>query len=116
MVEYSDENNDDGIADRKDNFKIKICVKISGRVQGVWYRGWTVDEAKARDVEGWIANRPDGSVEALFAGKKYSVQDMLSVCRKGPALANVTSISEINYNENTMPAFRLGVFYNAGSY
>ena len=46
----------------------RVRVVISGRVQGVWYRGWTVDEARARGLDGWVRNRRDGSVEAVFQG------------------------------------------------
>jgi len=65
---------------------------ISGRVQGVWYRGWAVDEARIRRLTGWVRNRNDGSVEALFAGPPDKVDDMLKACRLGPPSAEVTDI------------------------
>ena len=43
-------------------------VRIRGKVQGVWYRAWTVEEARRRGLKGWVRNRRDGSVEAFFAG------------------------------------------------
>jgi len=71
-----------------------ICrlARISGRVQMVWYRAWTLQEAEKRGLSGWVRNRRDGSVEALFCGHPSSVEDMLAACRGGPPRARVTSI------------------------
>lgn len=68
-------------------------VLIEGRVQGVWYRGWTVDQARARGLSGWVRNRRDGSVEALFAGPNEVVDEMISLCWTGPRAAQVTAVS-----------------------
>jgi acylphosphatase len=68
-------------------------VRIRGRVQGVWYRGWTVDEAERRGLSGWVRNRRDGSVEALFAGDDAAVAGMIEACRRGPGLAEVESVA-----------------------
>ncbi len=72
-----------------------ICVRarIEGRVQGVFYRAWTVQEAQARGLTGWVRNRSDGSVEALFCGSPELVDDMLAMCRHGPPKARVTQIA-----------------------
>lgn len=69
-----------------------VRVRIEGRVQGVWYRGWTVDEARRRNLDGWVRNRSDGSVEALFSGPKEAVDAMLDACRQGPPAANVSAV------------------------
>lgn len=69
-----------------------VRVRISGRVQGVGYRDWTVDQAMARDLRGWVRNRIDGSVEALFVGPADQVDDMIAACRRGPRLASVTRL------------------------
>ncbi len=53
-------------------------VMIRGRVQGVGYRAWVEERALAQDLEGWVRNRRDGSVEALFAGPPEVVTDMVS--------------------------------------
>lgn len=70
-----------------------VIVRIEGRVQGVWYRGWTVDEATRRNLQGWVRNRADGSVEAQFAGPKDAVDAMLEACWKGPTAARVNKVT-----------------------
>lgn len=67
---------------------------IEGRVQGVGYRQWTVREASARGLDGWVRNLPDGTVEALIAGPMDAVAAMVEACRKGPMLAAVTEIRQ----------------------
>jgi acylphosphatase len=69
-----------------------VRVRIEGRVQGVWYRGWTVAEASGRGLAGWVRNRRDGSVEAVFSGPRGAVDDMLEACWKGPPSARVTAV------------------------
>ncbi|MCG5243006.1 acylphosphatase [Azospirillum doebereinerae] len=66
---------------------------ISGKVQGVWYRGWTVETAGALGLSGWVRNRSDGSVEALFAGPPDAVDRMLEACRRGPSAAVVRAVT-----------------------
>jgi acylphosphatase len=70
-----------------------IRLVIEGRVQGVGYRAWTAREASARGLDGWVRNRRDGSVEALFAGDADTVRLMVLACHKGPALAHVTRLT-----------------------
>ncbi|KAI3447565.1 hypothetical protein Pfo_004230 [Paulownia fortunei] len=67
-------------------------VVIKGRVQGVFYRNWTVDNAKELGLKGWVRNRRDGSVEALFSGSPEKVQEMEQRCRRGPPDAMVTGL------------------------
>jgi acylphosphatase len=74
--------------------RIAIRVVISGRVQGVWYRGWTVEQARSRDLAGWVRNRADGTVEALFCGPQETVRAMIEACRQGPPAARVDAIKE----------------------
>ena len=70
-----------------------VLVRIEGRVQGVWYRGWTVQEAIRRRLAGWVRNRGDGSVEAVFAGPKPAVDQMIEACWRGPPSAKVTNVA-----------------------
>jgi acylphosphatase len=71
-----------------------LRVAISGRVQGVGYRAWVEYEAMLRDLEGWVRNRRDGSVEAVFAGPDDVVTDMVMSCQRGPASARVDRIAQ----------------------
>jgi len=65
-------------------------VVIKGRVQGVFYRNWTIENATQVGLKGWVRNRKDGSVEALFSGSVDAVQEMEQRCRRGPPDALVT--------------------------
>jgi acylphosphatase len=72
-----------------------ICrVSIRGRVQGVGYRAWVEHRAVAHGLEGWVRNRTDGSVEALFSGPQDVVADMVASCRRGPSSARVAAVVE----------------------
>ena len=63
-----------------------------GRVQGVGYRAWTVDEARRRGLSGWVRNLANGDVEAVFSGAIASVDNMVVACRSGPSLAHVGNV------------------------
>jgi acylphosphatase len=65
---------------------------VHGRVQGVGFRDWVQREATARGLDGWVRNRADGTVEAVFAGPGPDVESMVDACRRGPSQARVTSI------------------------
>ena len=69
-------------------------VVIRGRVQGVGYRAWTEYTAVSRGLEGWVRNRRDGSVEAVFAGPAQAVEAMVAACRRGPPGAWVEGLDE----------------------
>jgi len=65
---------------------------ITGRVQRVFYRDWTIATAQVLGLQGWVRNRRDGSVEALLAGEEEQVARMIEACREGPPAAEVTNI------------------------
>ncbi|XIA62345.1 acylphosphatase [Bradyrhizobium sp. TZ2] len=69
-------------------------VTIRGLVQGVGYRAWVDHEARARNLEGWVRNRRDGSVEAVFAGPAETVAAMIGACRRGPSSARVEAVQD----------------------
>lgn len=67
-------------------------LRIRGRVQGVGYRYWTVGQARALGLRGWVRNRKDGSVEALAAGTDDALELFIAACHRGPRAARVTSV------------------------
>jgi len=72
--------------------KTRVHVVISGRVQGVFFRAHTVEKADELGLTGWVKNTPDGTVEAVFEGEEGAVDEMLTWCHRGPALARVTKV------------------------
>ena len=83
-----------------------VRVRIEGKVQGVWFRAWTAEEATTRGLRGWVRNRRDGSVEAQFAGPADRVDDMIAACRRGPPLARVDGIIAAPVDDDGEPGFR----------
>ncbi|MGH7090481.1 MAG: acylphosphatase [Stellaceae bacterium] len=73
--------------------EIATRIVVSGRVQGVGYRLWTVREAERKRVRGWVRNRRDGTVEALLIGNEEAVEALIATCREGPRLAEVREIA-----------------------
>ena len=69
-------------------------VTVRGRVQGVGYRYFVEHEARARGLEGWVRNRRDGSVEALFSGSVEAVAAMIVACQRGPPSARVEALRD----------------------
>ena len=70
-----------------------VRVRISGKVQGVWFRAWTREQAQALGLDGWVRNLSDGSVEALFAGPAEAVERALAACHRGPSAARVAAVT-----------------------
>lgn len=81
-------------------------VRIDGRVQGVWFRQWTISQATARDLTGWVRNRRDGSVEAVFQGEAPIVEEMVALCWQGPPAAKVTAIDETTVTAQAFDGFK----------
>lgn len=69
-------------------------LSIHGRVQGVWYRGWTVRTARRLGLTGWVRNRSDGSVEAVIEGDVEAVREFIRLAKSGPPSARVERIDE----------------------
>jgi len=80
--------------------KTRAHVIISGRVQGVFFRSETQDEAVRQNVTGWVRNLPDGRVEAVFEGEKDRVETLIEFCRRGPSGARVTRV-EVKWENYT---------------
>ena len=83
-----------------------VRVRIEGKVQHVWYRAWTTEEATRRELRGWVRNRTDGTVEALFIGAPDAVAAMIAACRNGPPDARVTNIVEYPAQDDGSKNFR----------
>ena len=74
---------------------VRAHVHVSGRVQGVFFRAQTENNAIQYDVKGWVRNLPDGRVEAIFEGEKPDVDAMVEFCKRGPSGAYVKQIDVI---------------------
>ena len=74
--------------------RVARSVRVSGRVQGVFFRAWAKEQADALGVSGWVRNRSDGSVEGLVAGEEEAVAAMIDRLRSGPPAAKVERLTE----------------------
>jgi acylphosphatase len=67
-------------------------LRIEGRVQGVFFRDWTVETARRLGLSGWVRNRRDGSVEVLAIGDEAAVERLIAACHEGPPHARVDRV------------------------
>jgi len=74
---------------------VRRRVVVRGRVQGVWFRDSCRRQAQAVGVAGWVRNRPDRTVEAVFEGRPEAVAAMVEWCRHGPPRARVERVEEV---------------------
>lgn len=76
------------------NFTVfsRAHLRISGRVQGVFYRAFTEEVARSLGLHGWVRNMPGGDVEAVFEGEKEKIEKAVGMCRTGPLAAKVADI------------------------
>jgi acylphosphatase len=89
-----------------DRHAVRLCV--TGRVQGVNFRGWTRAEAAGLGLDGWVRNEADGSVSALLAGQRSKVEEMIARLHEGPPAARVTSVVvEAADPEGVAPGFSI---------
>ncbi len=72
--------------------KRRVQVRITGRVQGVFFRAYTRDAAEQIGVAGWVRNLPDGSVEAIFEGDAIKIDAMIEWCHEGSPLGRVERV------------------------
>lgn len=77
-----------------------VHATITGRVQGVFYRSWTEETAKELGLSGWVRNRSDGTVEAVFHGAEDAVDAMLRRCQDGPRAAQVQAVRAEPWDED----------------
>jgi acylphosphatase len=78
-------------------------IRVTGRVQGVWYRGWTVDQARELGLSGWVRNRRDGSVEILAEGPDEALAELVRRCHEGPSAARVEGV-EVEESDEAAPS------------
>jgi acylphosphatase len=87
-----------------------VHVLIQGRVQGVGYRAWTHHQAELHGLKGWVRNRRDGAVEAVFSGPEDLVEVVLKACRQGPRGAVVERVEQLDSDESSVnPSSRFEV-------
>ena len=91
---------------------VNCLVVIRGRVQGIGYRVWTEYTALERGVQGWVRNRRDGAVEALFAGPAEAVAAMIQACRQGPPGARVDAIDQRAADPSELALRRRGELFS----
>jgi acylphosphatase len=87
--------------------RIRLRARVHGRVQGVWFRGSTEALARRRGVDGWVRNRPDGSVEAIFEGDPAAVHELLEYVRVGPRGARVERVDVTEEPSQSERGFRV---------
>jgi acylphosphatase len=87
-------------------------VSVRGRVQGVGYRAFVEVEALRRSLQGWVRNRNDGTVEAVFMGEEVSVVAMIAACRQGPFAARVDAIYERDGDDLDLQSRRPGELFS----
>jgi len=87
-------------------------VIVHGRVQGVGFRAFVEGEALARGLAGWVRNRRDGSVEAVFMGEAATVAEMVEACRRGPFGARVDVLHQREGSDDDLKARRPGEVFS----
>jgi acylphosphatase len=83
-------------------------VVVRGRVQGVFFRDTTRRMAAERGVAGWVRNRPDGAVEAVFEGEPEAVESMVRFAHEGPRGADVESVEVVEEEPEGLSGFSAG--------
>lgn len=72
---------------------VAFHVRVTGLVQGVFFRAWTAEQARRLGVSGWVRNAPDGSVEAHLEGEKWPVQQLIDLLHQGSPPARVEQVT-----------------------
>lgn len=92
--------------------EIMCRVVVRGRVQRVGFRAWTEHAALQRGLQGWVRNRRDGSVEAVFVGPPAVVEGMIEACRRGPPGAHVEALDQEEASLSDIARRRLGELFS----
>jgi acylphosphatase len=91
---------------------VTVHIIIRGRVQGVGFRAWTEVTALERGLGGWVRNRRDGALEALFAGPEEIVLTMVEACRQGPPGARVDAVDQRDGTAEDLALRRRGELFS----
>jgi acylphosphatase len=86
---------------------VRRRVVVHGHVQGVFFRDSTAERARSRGVAGWVSNRSDGSVEAVFEGEPEAVESMVRFCRSGPSSADVEDVEDSEESPEGLSGFEV---------
>jgi acylphosphatase len=86
---------------------VRKRVVVSGRVQGVFFRDSTRRKASSRGVAGWVTNRPDGAVEAVFEGDSDAVESLVGFARAGPRGADVADVEVTDEEPEGLSGFEI---------
>lgn len=92
---------------------VRAHVIVTGRVQGVYYRSYAVDEARALSIRGWVRNTYRGDVEAVFEGERDTVEEMVDWCWRGSPSSRVDDV-QVAWEEATGEYERFDVIYGHG--
>ena len=87
--------------------RLRRRVVVKGEVQGVFFRDSTQSEAESRGVDGWVANRSDSSVEAVFEGDAEAVRAMVDFCKSGPSRADVRDVEATEEEPEGLSGFEV---------
>lgn len=82
---------------------VQVRLFIYGVVQGVGFRHSLSKAARMADLKGWVRNRPDGSVEALFQGERTKLEKMIRWCQKGPPFSSVEKVHVLWEDKDIIP-------------
>jgi acylphosphatase len=86
---------------------VRQRVVVSGHVQGVFFRDSTRREAQRHGVAGWVCNRRDGAVEAVFEGSRSAVEALVAFCRSGPRGASVAEVTTREEQPEGLTSFQV---------
>lgn len=92
---------------RQSDAMIARHVHVTGRVQGVGFRAWTCEQARAKGVGGWVRNLSDGSVEGVLAGPETAVAAVIALLQDGPPAAKVANVLVTQTTLPEEPGFRI---------
>ena len=86
---------------------VRRRVTVQGRVQGVGFRYAVARAARPRGVAGWVTNRPDGAVEAVFEGDAEALESLIRLCREGPRGAEVDRVEVLEEQPEGLASFEI---------